>query len=70
MMGCIFVMCPCCELEEDKEGGAVAGQGTDDLRNWASELEILKHSTQPNYKSLQACAFSVRICPPHIYYIE
>ena len=38
----------------------MTGEGTDDLRDWASEVEILKHSTQPNYKSLQACAFSVK----------
>ena len=33
MMGHILVMCPCCEFYEDKERRAVAGEGTDDLRD-------------------------------------
>ena len=48
----------------------MAGEGTDGLRDWGSESETLKHSTQPNYKSLQVCAFSVKMCPHHVYIIR
>ena len=34
--------------------GAVAEEGRDDLRDWVSESELLKHGTQTNYKSFQA----------------
>ena len=70
MIECMFVMCPAVSYERIKKGCAMTGEGTDDLMDWGSESETLKHSTQPNYKSLQACSFSVNMCPPHIYYIE
>ena len=46
----------------------MAGEGTDGLRDWGSGSETLKHSTQPNYKSLQACAFSVNVSTSHLLY--
>ena len=53
MIECMFVMCPCCEFWEDKEGGDVAGEGTDGLRDWGSESETLKHAK--THATITAC---------------
>ena len=47
----------------------MTGEGTDDLRDWASESQILKHSTKTNYNSLQAlCFLSQDVSTSHLLY--